>query len=570
MASIIKKKKKNQVYYYLVESARVNGKPRIVRQKYLGRAEQIAAAMERGGESDPPKHSIVFEFGAVMALFDLAKRLGVVNMINAAAPKRDQGLSIGDYMLIAAINRAVDPTSKQQIAEWFSKTSLDRVIPAKPAMLSSQRFWDHMNAFSEQAIRQFEDAFTRKIVQQYGLRLDCLIYDTTNFFTYIDTNTPSTLPQRGHSKEKRGDLKIVGLAMMVSADFSIPLFHEVYAGNDPDAKQFRAVIERLKQRCQSICGKDASPTLVFDKGNNSDDHLKRLQSGDMKLRVVGSLKLSQCKPLLEISKDQFVPVTGIKHKGVTAYRTTYEVYDQPMTVLVVYNPELEAGQLQGIQKNIASCTQKLADLQQALGARENGTVKKGRKPTIESVQRQVDQILQKEFMKELFDVHVSASETAIRLTFAFNLTRLESLRERQLGKTILYTDNHDWSNEKIISTYRSQYYIEEAFKQMKNTDHLGFRPIYHWTDQKIRVHAFYCVLALRLCCLLQRELHDRGIDLSRNRMLDLLADIKQVITVYPKKGESKKDREVFSLSKLSPESKKVMEALGLDQYRLGR
>lgn len=541
-----------------------------MRQKYLGRAEQIAAAMEGTAELDQPKFSIVLEFGAVMALYDLAKRLGVVDLINTVSPKRNQGLSIGDYMLIAAINRAVEPTSKHQIAEWFSKTSLDRVIPAKSSMLSSQRFWDNMNSLSEDAIRQFEDDFTRKIVQQYGLSLDCLIYDTTNFFTYVDTHSSSTLPQRGHSKEKRSDLKIVGLAMMVSPDFSVPLFHETYAGNDPDAKQFRSVIERLKQRCQTICETPLSPTLVFDKGNNSSDHMKKLQSGEMKFHVVGSLKLSQCKSLLEVSKEQFVPVTGTKYKGVTAYRTTYDVYDQDMTVLVVNNPELEAGQLQGIGKNIEQCAAKLRDLQNALQARENGTIKKGRKPTLESVQRQVDQIMKKEFMKELFDVLVSKTETAIRLEFSFQMARLESLRERQLGKTVLYTDNHDWPDEKIISAYRSQYHIEEAFKQMKNTDHLGFRPIYHWTDQKIKVHAFYCILALRLCSLLNRELHDHGFDLSVNRMLDLLGDIKQVIMVYPKKGDSKKDRESFSLSKLCPEAKKLMEALGLDQYRLGR
>jgi transposase len=570
LASIIKKKKKNQVYYYLVESARVNGKPRIVRQKYLGRAEQIAAAMEGKGELDQPKHSIVLEFGAVMALYDLAKRLGAVDLINTVAVKRNQGLSIGDYMLIAAINRAIEPTSKHQIAEWFSKTTLDRVIPAKSSMLSSQRFWDNMSSLSEEAIRQFEDEFTRKIVQQYGLRLDCLIYDTTNFFTYVDTNSSSTLPQRGHSKEKRSDLKIVGLAMMVSPDFSVPLFHETYAGNHPDAKQFLSVIDRLKKRCQSICETSLTPTLVFDKGNNSSDHMKKLQSGEVKFRVVGSLKLSQCKLLLEVNKDKFVPLTGTKYQGVTAYRTTYDVYGQAMTVLVVYNPELEAGQLQGINKNIEQCTLKLNDLQNSLQAREDGTVKKGRKPTLESVQRHVDQILQKEFMKELFDVQVLKTESAIRMTFAFQMDRLESLKERQLGKTILYTDNHDWPDEKIISAYHSQYHIEEAFKQMKNTDHLGFRPIYHWTDQKIKVHAFYCVLALRLCALLNRELQDHGIDISMNRMLDVLGDIKQVITVYPKKGDSKKDRESFSLSKLSPEAKKIMEALGLDQYRLGR
>jgi hypothetical protein len=265
VASIIKKKKKGQTYYYLVESARVDGKPRIVRQKYLGRAEHIAAALETPSEGEAPKYSIVLEFGAVMALFDLAKRLGVVELINQVSPKRAQGLSIGEYMLIAAINRAVDPTSKNQVAAWFSKTCLDRVIPAKAAQLSSQRFWDHMDALSEEAIREFEDVFTRTIVQAYGLSLDCLIYDATNFFTYIDTESQSTLPQRGHSKEKRGDLKIVGLSMMVSPDFNVPLFHDLYAGNQPDAKQFLAVVERLQQRFERISDLNASATRRWNR-----------------------------------------------------------------------------------------------------------------------------------------------------------------------------------------------------------------------------------------------------------------------------------------------------------------
>ena len=569
MASIIKKKKKGQVYYYLVESARVDGKPRIVHQKYLGRAESIAAAMQSSSELDTPKHSVVLEFGAVIALYDLAKRLGVVDLINQVAPKRAQGLSVGEYMLVAAINRAVNPTSKSKLASWFAKTSLDRFIPAKSQHLTSQRFWDHMGALSEQAIEKFEDVFTRKVVQDYGLSLDCLIYDATNFFTFVDTNSDSELPQRGHSKEKRGDLKIVSLSMMVSPDFNVPLFHEMYAGNQSDAKQFLAVVERLKRRFEKISDHPLEPTLVFDKGNNSAGHLKELQAGKTKFHVVGSLKLSQCKPLLDIDRAEFVPVPGTKYEGVTAYRTTYRAYGQDMTVLVVYNPKLETGQLQGIQKYIEKCTIRLRDLQATLQARQEGEIRRGRKPTIQSVQHQVDQILHAEFMRELFTVDLSAVSNSVQLDFSMDVSRFKDICKRQLGKTILYTDNHDWSTERIVASYRSQYHIEQAFKQMKNADHLDFRPIYHWTDQKIRVHAFYCVLALRLCSLLNRELHEHGIHLSINRMLDMLADIKQVITVYPKKGESKKDRQAFSLTKLNPDTKHIMQALKLDQYRLG-
>jgi len=149
------------------------------------------------------------------------------------------------------------------------------------------------------------------------------------------------------------------------------------------------------------------------------------------------------------------------------------------------------------------------------------------------------------------------------------VNQLEYIQERYLGKTIIFTDNHDWPNERIISAYRSQYHIEHAFRQMKDSTYLGFRPIYHWTDQKIKVHAFYCVLALRLCSLLNRILDEHGIHLSIDKMLSTLSEIKQVITVYPKRGESKKDRESFSLTKVGSQERRIMEILGIKKYALG-
>lgn len=569
MASIIKKKKGKQYYYYLVESGRVNGKPRIVHQKYLGKAEDIARAMDEKKGMTHPESSVVLEFGAVMALFDLADRLGVVGWIDQYAPKRDQGLSIGQYMLIAAINRAVNPKSKKGIAEWFSKTVLGRVIPdAGPQALSSQRFWDHMQALPEEAMIQFEDQFTRNIVRRYHIGTDCLIYDTTNFFTFVDTKTSSELPQRGRSKEKRTDLKIVGLAMMVSPDFHIPLFHEVYPGNDQDAKTFSAIIRKLKHRYFTMCGRHDNVTLVFDKGNNSQENMDQLRSGDMAFHVVGSLKLSQAKMLLDVDKNRFLPVQGFHDDGLMAYCTTDQVYGEEMTVLVTDNPNLREGQLQGIHKNIKTCKQQLRNIQYKLQEREVGRITKGRKPTVASVRKRVHSILQKEFMKDLFDIDVSAAERSVTLTYALNEQKLEDLKTRRLGKNILYTDNHHWAPEKIISTYRSQYHIEHTFQQMKDTDHLNFRPIRHWTDHQIKVHAFYCVLAVRLCTLLHRELHEQGMDLSINRMLDDLADIKQIINIYPKKGVSKKETKTFSLSQLNEETRELMDILQLEKYQL--
>ncbi len=565
MGSIVAKKKKNQIYYYYVESARVNGKPRVVLQKYLGRAEKIAKAFEEDAVLDIPKHSIVHELGAVCALYEMARRLNVVELINRHCPKRAQGLSIGEYMLIAAINRALEPVSKMQIADWYKKTVLYRLVPAENSWLSSQRFWDNMNLLSAEAIEKIEEELCAFIVKDFELGTDSIIYDTTNFFTYIDTNTDSELPQRGRCKSKRKDLRIVGLALMVSPDYNIPLFHEVYPGNWHDTKEFSHVIDKLKKRLEKIGVTPGQVTLALDKGNNSLDNINKVFGTDNKCMVfhlVGSVKFSEHKELLDISKKEFQKVKEVP--DVTAYRLQKVIYAREMTVIIVHNPELEKGQLQGINNNIVSCTEKLNNLQQSLILRQTGKVTKGKKPTVDSVKKKVKEILSPDYMKDIFEIEINKDENGfVLLDFCFIKDKLEFITEQRLGKTLLFTDNHDWPTAKIISTYRSLYHVENAFRQMKDTTFLSFRPFFHWTDQKIRVHAFYCVLALRLCLLLKKTLHENSMPMSLYKMLSKLAEIKQVIIVYPKKGESKKDREIYSQTKLSPEQKKMVAILNI-------
>lgn len=568
MGSIIPKKKKNQVYYYYAESARVDGKPRIVFQKYLGRAERVLKAFEEGGVPESPKYSIIQEFGAVCALNELATEIGLVDAIDRHCPKRDQGLSVGQYMLLAAINRAVEPVSKARVADWYEKTVLHRVIPAQKSLLSSKRFWDNMSLLSDDAMQKVEDEISAHIVNKYGLSTDCLIYDTTNFFTYIDTNSQSQLPQRGHCKSKRTDLKIVGLAMMVSPDFNIPLFHEVYPGNIHDTQQFSKVIDRLKARLDRVGQTSKKLTLVFDKGNNSHDTFSHIFRDNKALfHVVGSVKPSEHKELLEVPKKDFSLVPEYKDTGITAYRLQKTVYGREMTVIITHNPALLEGQLQGINHNIEKCTPKLLDLQQRLAKREKGEITKGRKPTVASVEKNIRDILSGDYLQDIFETTITEENGGIMLGFYFCEERLEQITEKHLGKTLLFTDHQEWSTGKIIAAYRSMHHIETSFKQMKDTTFLGFRPIHHWTDQKIKVHAFYCVQSYRLCCLLRRKLHDHGIIISINRMLELLSAIKQVITVYPKKGESKKDRLTYSISKLSSEQEKIVNALNILKYK---
>ena len=90
--------------------------------------------------------------------------------------------------------------------------------------------------------------------------------------------------------------------------------------------------------------------------------------------------------------------------------------------------------------------------------------------------------------------------------------------------------------------------------------------MFHWTDSKIRVHAFYCVLALMLTSLLQRSLHAKGSDLSVPRLMELLGSIQEVLVVYPRKPGQHEPRTATCLSRMDPEQQSLHHALSLGRY----
>ena len=186
MASLIKKIKKGHTYYYAAESARVNGKPRIVWQKYLGTLDSI---VKRSDQAKPatPKEAVLFEAGGVAALLRITQRLDVVDLINQIVPKRDQGPSVGHYMILAALNRALAPCSKMAIGDWYEQTILRRLWRYPKSSFSSPRFWDHMDRISENAIKKVEEELVLRVKKEFGLDSRVMLYDTTNFFTFLAT-----------------------------------------------------------------------------------------------------------------------------------------------------------------------------------------------------------------------------------------------------------------------------------------------------------------------------------------------------------------------------------------------
>ncbi|MEK7219940.1 MAG: transposase, partial [candidate division NC10 bacterium] len=278
MASIQRRMVHGRAYYSVVESRRIHGKPRPVIVQYLGTAEKGRGLAQAGQAAQRPRDGRVRSFGAVAALLDLATQLDLIGLLDAHLPKRTQGPSVGQYLVLAARNRCVAPTSQRGFWAWYQATALARLLPLRRTDLTSQRFWDPMARVTPEALQAIETELARRVVARFGIDRGCLLFDCTHFDTCIDTATPAQLPQRGHAKSKRTDLRIIGLGLLVSTDFHVPLFSHLYAGNQPacashadrpDAVTFAEGLEALVERYRAVAQDLEDITLVFDKGNNS-------------------------------------------------------------------------------------------------------------------------------------------------------------------------------------------------------------------------------------------------------------------------------------------------------------
>ena len=562
MASIQSKMTNGQKYWYIVESRRVNGKPRPIVLEYLGKAETLLRRLQQGiGENLKVKsHS----HGAVAALLVVARKLDVVAIINRYIHSRRpywpdkplrNNLTAGITLLLAAIGRVCMPTSKRGWWNWARTASCEYLLRVSLSQLDSQHFWDLMDCLPEEAIEKVELDLLRNLQQHYDLADDTLFYDTTNFYTFVDTeNIRCDIAQRGRNKQKRHDLRQVGLALLVTRKDLIPLFHHTYKGNIGDTTIFRQVVKRIKQRMKDLNMDLEKHTLVFDRGCNSKKNLALVAR--LKLHYVGALTPSHHADLVGDAEVNFIPVT-VDDKSLLLYRDKRTIWGQERTVVVFISEKLKSGQLRGIYQALKKRKQALREIQRSLAN------PRAKKRTREELTKKIDGLLKGQFMEGLLAYELTELDNdRFFLTYKTNRKKLDQLEDR-LGFRILMTDRHEWSNENIVTAFYGQSTVEEAFKNIKNPYHLAITPEFHWTDQKIRVHYFSCVLGYLLATLVWREARMKAnFSGTLDTLLDTLNNIR-LVTLLALTGKSGKPRTTRQIEEMTEDQSCLLDALNL-------
>ena len=422
-----------------------------------------------------------------------------------------------------------------------------------------------MSYITQEHIQEIEKQLTSRIVADFDVSLNTLLFDATNFDTFIDTQTQCQIAQRGRAKSKRSDLRIIGLALMVSTDFNVPLFSHPYPGNQNDPTTFSEVVDGLIGRLSELSEQCEHITLVFDGGNNSEDNIKSLDIS--RYHFITSLTLSHHKELLEVPLNKYETFSEEPRlEGCSAYRTVKKVWNQERTVVVTQSKALLHGQIAGIEHSLKKRRKALRELRTKL-KRSQKQGAKGKGYTEESLNNHLKTQTSGQYISEVLKTQVTKTPGGdLDFRFWTDQSSYTNLKNTRLGKRILCTDNHEWNTAEIILGSRAQHHVENAFRQMKDPHWISFSPSFHWTDQKLRVHVFYCVLALTLTTLLQKQAAGQKIKLSVEQLLKQLSGIKEVATFYPSKPKTRGSlRSEYVLTKRTAVQKKLSRIFNLEE-----
>ena len=561
MATIQSKITNGHKYWYIVESRRVNGKPRPIVVAYLGKADDLLLKLQ-GLQTYNLKS---YSHGAVSALIDIAAKLNIVGILNkhvkssrdymAEKPVRNH-LTAGITFVLGAIGRVCMPTSKMGWWNWARTTSVEYLLRCSLSKVDSQHFWDLMDSFPSDAIALAEQEILTRLLEVYQIQTDTLFYDTTNFFTYIDTtNTSNEIAQRGKNKQKRSDLRQVGLAMVVSKEDHIPLFHHSYQGNLQDCTVFKEVIGKIQERMKTLGLSQDTHTLVFDRGNNSKKNLSVVQ--DLGLYYVGALTPYHHREIIDRAMEAEMTTVKLKNQSVDVYREKSLIWGDERTIVVFVSDRLKTGQIRGIYQNLVKKEKLLNELKKSLSN------PKGKKRTKEDLEEKIKGIASGQHLKGIIKWNLIETEKGkFFLDYFIDQEQLYETEQR-LGFRVIMTNRHRWSSEEIIEAYYGQSRVEHAFRNLKNPYHLALKPQYHWTDQKIKVHNFICIIGYLMATILWREARQKaGYTGSLDNLLDTLNNIRlgTMLEVSEKKG---KPKATYMLEEMTESERSIMEALGI-------
>jgi hypothetical protein len=499
--------------------------------------------------------------GDVGALVWVAEQLDLIKLIDQACGVTipSGGPTIGEMVLAVAVQRACAPAAKCHLAAFLA-TCLPRVSCLPASAFTGQAFHRLAAQVTDERLEKAQIEIARAAAGRFELSTDVLAFDTTNFDTHIATTTPGELARRGHAKSKRSDLRVVGLAALVSETGHVPLLHRTYPGNGSDQTvlgecltalgKLHDALDEAEERTRPACR-----TVVRDGGSWSEQL-------ELALDVEGyytllSLPLSHSAaqlPLEQAARRGAMKSLRGKLEEVRAARLRLPVGDAGLdrTLVVVESQELLRGQKRGIAAALRKAKQELRKLERRAAS---GRIQR------QVLEDRVQKALRREHLSEFVIATVKEGGGKVSLHWDVDAARRRLLERTRLGRRVLCTDHHAWTTGRIVYGFRGQWNVEELFRRAKKGGVVSWGPS-HWADTSQRLQTLATVIGLMLVSLARLQM---GSQKSAAGTMKTLSEMKATLVRVRTKGLGRRPT-VLRAPELTAERRKAIKAFDLGRW----
>jgi len=560
MAHFHVKKKKGRPYLYVREIARVGGKPKVVSQIYIGSPQRVAG-LASGHEAGAVKLKVE-EFGALWLARQIDRDVDLARIVDDVVPEgaREEGPSVGEYFLYCIWNRMCQAVSKNRLARWYERTAVQHIRPVDLGELTSRRYWEKWDRVSEKALEEISRIFFKRVWELEAPAADCLLFDTTNYYTFMASDTPSELAQRGKNKEGRHHLRQVGLGLLVSRDSRLPLYYCAYPGNLHDSRQFEAIMDEMFGIACGLHQTKERLTVVIDKGMNSEGNFGWIDEHS-RIHFITTYSTYFSQDLAATGLERFEPADTAKNRRlvrdgkeedrILVYRTSGEYWGKERAVVVTYNPATARKKSYTLESKLETVRQELLAMRSKVRDKAPHWRNSGK------IQERYLRLCERlHLSSDLYALEFTRTAEGLSMSFRKDIVRVEKKRA-MFGKNIIITDNVDWTTAEIVEASFDRWQVEERFRLSKQDDLVAMQPLRHWTDSKIRCHLFSCVVAMTYLRMVELRLKSAGITRTAEDVMDDMSHLHSVLLL--RQGGRKPDRRLEIPTKTQAE---VLSAFG--------
>jgi len=539
---IAKQKRGDKVYRHLqvAESFRdpeKGGSPRTKIIAHLGTVEglgeeQIERLIAGGGKGSGKAagKALGIEplgapgFGHVHAVSQAWDSLGLSRALDRAGIGGDTTFDAAGLIKLLVVNRICDPCSKLALLEWLDSVRFPGFEEKRPAYQHLLRAMDRLIAVKHQAEPLIANMFRKDRPEG-----DLVFYDITS--TWFDGDrslVEGDIRRYGYSRDGRFDRRQITIGVVMSSD-GIPLCHHVFPGNTVDKSTVSEVVADLKSRF-----KLRNVIFVGDRGMLSDDNVDALLSEEFGYIVAHPLRRGA------------VAREGIRRLAVNFNPESDEeqfAQDESSGIrcVLAYSPKIAAEVREGRQKRLSDAD---AFVKSRIERLKKPTAK-GRKPTPQGTYDRIRDYLRDKGLLSLYSLALEGEKLTVKPD-----KKAREWEERIEGLLLLETTDLTTPAAEIVKRYKELAEIERGWRALKST--LLLRPVYHWTEDRIRAHVFMCVLALQVERWMRNKLEGTSVSAA-------LRQLRRIKMVEMVEGNEKR----LLPTRPTAEQKEILHKLGV-------